>query len=516
MRLSYPITFPFSCGIHTLVLAAITVVLTHCVHAQTIRSVPSGATYNPGRRINSVYDDINPVLSADGNTLLFARKHSPANKGGRRDPEDVYVTEKIDGSWTTAANAGSVLNTTSADNICALTPDNKRLYFFIRRNGNTGYFGYRERTASGWSEMKLSGLEITNRSDYLESCIAFDEQAILFTANTKENVSSNHDVNERDIYAAVRKPDGTWSRPVNLGTRVNTPGDEYSPFLAADGRTLYFATNGRDGFGGVDLFVTRRIGDGWTEWTTPVNLGPEINSPDFDGYLSLPVRGNQALYVTRHRTIGGTDIIATTLPQHLAPSQVLLVSGTIRDNETNAEVRAAITIKRGHESRQFTAAEYATALEPGEVIQLTVQANGYFTKVETISVPGSDVGLIKDISLTSIASGKVFSGPIFFDAGRATLKPEVLPVLDSLINVLQMNPQIKLAIHGHTDNRGTIRKLRELSRERAKEVKAYFVARGVGHQRIRHKGAGPTQPIALNDSEVNRRRNRRVEFHFVN
>src|SRR5690606_9079416 len=198
-------------------------------------------------------------------------------------PEDVYVTEKIDGSWTTAANAGSVLNTTSADNICALTPDNKRLYFFIRRNGNTGYFGYRERTASGWSEMKLSGLEITNRSDYLESCIAFDEQAILFTANTKENVSSNHDVNERDIYAAVRKPDGTWSRPVNLGTRVNTPGDEYSPFLATDGRTLYFATNGRDGFGGVDLFVTRRMVDGWTEWTTHVNLGPEVNAHGYIG-----------------------------------------------------------------------------------------------------------------------------------------------------------------------------------------------------------------------------------------
>ncbi len=514
---SYPMNFDSSCGIRGVVLATITVVLTQCVYAQTIHAAHSGSAYNPGRRINSVYDDINPVLSADGKSLYFGRKHAPTNKGGRRDPEDVYITQYVNGEWSPAANAGSDLNTEGADNMCAVTPDNKKLYFFVRRNGNTGYFGYRERTVSGWSEMKHSGLEITNRSDYLESCLAFDEQAIVFTANTKENLSAQTDSDERDIYVAVRKPDGTWARPVNLGPQVNTAGDEYSPFLAADGRTLYFATNGRGGFGGVDLFVTRRVGDGWTEWTPPVNLGPEINSPEFEGYLSLPIRGNRALFVTRHRTISGTDIMAATLPQHLLPSPVSLVRGIVRDDKTNAEIRATITIKCIHEHRQFTAANYAVAAEPGEVVEFTVQADGYFTKVETISAPDLGVGLIEqNIQLTRITSAGVFSGPIFFDAGTAALKPEVLPVLDSLVGVLRMNPRITVAIHGHTDNRGTIRKLRELSRERAKEVKAYFVARGIGQQRIRFKGAGPAQPIALNDSEVNRSRNRRVEFYFVN
>ncbi len=506
-------------------LTTITFALTHCVHAQSTAAgtseqhlLTSGATYNLGRRINSVYEDINPVLSADGTTLYYARKHTPKNKGGRRDPQDVYLSESVNGVWTPGRNAGPNLNTTSADNVCAITSDNNRLFLFVRRNATTGFFGYRERIASGWSDIKHSGLEITNRSDYLESCLAFDEQAILFTANTNENVSRNENKEERDIYVAIRKPDGSWSRAINLGAGVNTAGDEYSPFLAADGRTLFFATNGRGGFGGVDLFVARRIGDGWTEWTTPVNLGQDINSPEFDGYLSIPVNGNRALYVTRSRSIGGTDIMATTLPPEVAPSPVVLVRGRIRDDQTHSEIPASVGItRRSGERHEIIGSAYAVAAEPGEAIQLTFQARGYFTHVETIAIPETaDLAFVqKDITLRSIVSGRSFCGPVFFDAGRAALRADALPTLDSIVTVLQTNPKIRIAVLGHTDNRGTIRSLRDLSRERAREVSAYFIGHGIGQKRIRYKGAGPMQPIANNDNEVNRSRNRRVEFHFV-
>ncbi len=507
-------------------LVTITVALTHCVHAQGDQAPRADqsqnkwrTTRNLGRSVNSVYEDLNPVLTADGNTLYFARKHTPTNTGGRRDPQDVYLAEMVNGSWSASRNAGPPLNTPDADNVCAISSDSKRLYYFIRRTASSGYFGYRERNLSGWSDIKETGLEVTNRSDYLESCLAQDEQTILFTANTRDNIFAGRDHDERDIYVAMRKYDGTWTRPVNLGQAVNSTGDEYSPFLAADGRTLYFATNGRGGYGGVDLFVTRRIGDGWTAWTTPVNLGPEINSPGFDGYLTVAASGKRALYVTRNRSLGGTDIMAAALPRHLSPLPVVLVRGAVLDEQTHSEVAASIAVNHlGGMSRYINATTYAVTAEPGMTMQFTIEAKGYETKVETIGI--SDVVdvtvLEQNITLRRAASKTFASEPIHFDAGKAVIRSESFATLDSIIMFLQGNPGIKLAIMGHTDNRGSDRRLRELSRDRAREVKAYLLANGVAGRRLRSRGAGSTQPIAKNDNETNRSRNRRVEFHFLN
>src|SRR5690606_6072634 len=142
------------------------------------------------------------------------------------------------------------------------------------------------------------------------------------------------DVDERDIYVSFKKKNNKWTKPVNLGPKLNSPGDEYTPFLAADGRTLYFATNGRPGYGGVDIFMSKRRSNSWTDWTEPINMGPEINTPLFDAYYTLPASGKYAYMVSYINGFGDADIVRIKVPEVMKPEPVVMIQGKTRDIKT--------------------------------------------------------------------------------------------------------------------------------------------------------------------------------------
>src|SRR5690606_8641662 len=154
------------------------------------------------------------------------------------------------------------------------------------------------RTTEGWTQPEDLGIHFQNESDFLEGCLSPDGKAIIFVAKLKGNVYYTPGNRERDIYICLKRSDGTWGAPFNAGRDINSPGDEYSPFLAADGRTMYFATNGRPGYGGVDIFMSKRMSDDWRHWSPPVNLGLGINTVGFDAYYTLPASGTYGYMVS--------------------------------------------------------------------------------------------------------------------------------------------------------------------------------------------------------------------------
>jgi hypothetical protein len=267
-----------------------------------------------GPTVNSGLDEVNPILSADGRTLFFARKNSGDNLGGRFDPQDIWLStyDSVSG-WSKSINAGRQINSEGADNLTAISADNTTLYFYSAKDRH-GRFQFRTKTRNGWSAARDLGLEIVNESRFLESCMSSDGAVILFTAKTPGNIRYQKNYDERDIYFSVQTAPGVWTPPVNAGSILNTAGDEFSPWLARDNRTLYFATNGRGGYGNADIFVSRRIGDSWTNWTTPENLGALFNSSSFDAYFRLRADEETAVFISHFSTAGKGDIFEARVP----------------------------------------------------------------------------------------------------------------------------------------------------------------------------------------------------------
>ena len=479
---------------------------------------------NLGQRVNSRFEDLNPIISTDGKTLYFARKRSPENRGGTRDPQDIWVTTVgADGQWTKSRNLGSDVNSIYADNLCGVTADNNTLVFYVDHQNGQGTFMYRSRTRHGWSVAHPLGVNIVNESHYLESSLSADGNALLFTAKTKKNLRYRKNTDERDIYVVVKAENGMWGNPLNLGPKLNTPGDEFSPFLAADGRTLYFATNGRKGYGNVDIYVSRRKGDGWCDWTEPRNLGPQINTRDFDAYYSVPASGNYAYMVSSYNTTGKADIIRVPLSPSTKPAPVAVLKGIVRDLDNHKPLEATITIEDRRDvvtrnaSCNPTSGEYLVTLDAGSY-KLCATSPGYASACVDLTIEG----ILKytefeyDLALTPLRKGLTIPlENLLFDEGKADLRPHSLRELNNLVSMLNTNKNLQIELRGHTDNRGTEEKLFELSMHRVEAVRDYLVKHGIKPGRVRLRGFGASRPLAKNNTEVNRQLNRRVEFLIV-
>ncbi len=342
-----------------------------------------------------------------------------------------------------------------------------------------------------------------------------------------ENISYNpqNKTEDRDIYVSVQDKKGVWSQPINLGKKINTEMDEVSPFLAADGRTLYFGSNGRPGYGSTDIFMSKRKGSGWTDWTEPVNLGPEINTASFDAYYTIPASANYAYMTSTANESGKNDIVRIKLPQAIKPDPVLLVLGNTLNAKTKKPVRADIIFEdlttneeAGEAISDPATGSYRITLADGKHYGIRAEAKGFLSVNENMELaPITEYTEVrKDLYLMPIEEGEsILLNNVFFEQGKPILKPQSFPELDRLAQILEENPSIKIELQGHTDNVGNKVALQELSENRVMAVRTYLVNKGVKKDRITGKGFGPNKPIAPNDTEENRQRNRRVEFQIT-
>jgi outer membrane protein OmpA-like peptidoglycan-associated protein len=476
---------------------------------------------NLGPHVNTPYDDLGPHITTDGREIWFGVENSPENIGGKEDGEDIWVTKTLDGKkWLKSVNIGSVLNDKQPNNLAAISADNNMLLFC-----KTDGFQIRKRTEDGWSQPEYLSVKFKNESNNMEGNLSPDGKSILFSSKLKQNLFYDTNVKEKDLYVTTQDKNGNWSEPINLGKQINTSGDEISPFLAADGRTLYFATNGLPGYGSYDIFMSRRQGEGWTSWSEPVNLGPEINGIGFDAYYTIPASADYAYMVSNINSYGASDIVRVKLPDAIKPEPVVLILGRTLNAKTQQPIKADILFEDLTDHKEVGKAisdpktgSYRISLNNGKNYGIRAAAKGYLSVNENMDLVLTNQykEVEKDLLLVPIeVGGMIQLNNVFFDQGKPTLKPQSFPELNRLVEIMNDNPTIIIELAGHTDNVGNKDALMKLSQDRVAAVKNYLIKQGISKDRVEGRGYGGTQPIAPNNTEENRQRNRRVEFRII-
>lgn len=496
----------------------------HDVKINLPENLPSGLVKeNLGPNVNTAYDDLGPHITTDGRMIMFGRENSPDNTGGKEDGEDIWITMSKDGiTWSKAKNAGSPINDADANNLAAISADNNMILFC-----KTDGFQVRKRDHDGWTEPEYLSIKFNNESGNMEGNLSPDGKAILFSSKLKQNLfySSAEGNKEKDLYVAVQDVNGVWSSPINLGRKINTSGDEISPFMAADGRTLYFASNGKPGYGGYDIFMSKRNGDSWTDWSEPVNLGPEINTSGFDAYYTLSAAADYAYMVSDRNSHGLSDIVRIKLPEVIKPDPVVLLIGQTLNAKTKQPVSADILFEDLSVRKEIGEAisdpqtgSYRIALPNGKNYGIRAEAKGFLSVNENLELASITqyTEIQKDLYLVPIEIGEsILLNNVFFEQGKPVLKSESYPELDRLVQIMIDNPSIKIEVGGHTDNVGNREALLALSESRVGAVKNYLGNKGIGLDRISGRGYGGSVPVVPNNNEANRQRNRRVEFKIV-
>lgn len=491
--------------------------------------------------INSNTGDLNPLISHDGSLMFFTRQNHADNVGTNKSYDDIWLSHRQpDGSWSLAENVGAPLNNADNNDVFSLSADNNTMLlnniYATATTGATKGFSTSTRTASGWSTPQaLTFDDYYNDDPYVEACLSANNKVFIMAVTRKDSRGG------RDLYASFVKPDGSWTAPINMGN-INTFSDESGPFLAADGVTLYFASAGWPGYGNRDLFVSKRLDDTWTKWSTPLNLGPAINTSNFEGLIRMEVSGETA-YMTSYNSGTSDDIyvIRFNAPQAVAevkpepvtsvkpdvtvsakPNPVALIHGKVLNANTRQPVEARIVYEKlataeeaGLASSNPATGEYKVVLPYGVNYGLHAKAKDYISVNENLDLTKVQAyqEVNYDLLLVPLEVGQTIKlNNVFFVRGRPQLLPDSSPELDRLYEILFENSKMEIALAGHTDNQGDAKLNQQLSEQRVMAVKAYLVKKGIAEKRITGKGYGSSKPIADNSREETRRLNRRVEF----
>lgn len=334
---------------------------------------------NLGHFINTKFHENKPIISADGNRLYFGRMYYPGNIGGSMDVQDVYVSEKINGEWSEPKNLQPPINNPNPNGMTSVSADGNRLYLineYLPDGTFRDGFSYADRTSSGWSKPQIITIEnYANRSTYLDFALSVNEDVIILAVETGDSYG------DQDLYVCFYLGDNRWSEPQNLGPTLNTPKAEFAPFLAPDGNTLYFSSDGHGGFGDADIYYTKRLDDSWRVWTEPQNLGADINTKNLDAYFTIPANSSIGYYVSTDKSIGGSrDIFAIELQPEFLPDPIVAFQGLIRDAETGAPLQAPVNLRSSDDTAKRSA--IVSNPEDGGFKAILVQKSSYTVEVQ--------------------------------------------------------------------------------------------------------------------------------------
>lgn len=477
-----------------------------------------------GEGVNSEYDEMTPIITADGKTLYFSRKFHPNNVGGASDLEDAYYSEFKEGKWQTAKNVGKPINNHGPNAVHSISPDGNTMLLMnlYETNGNPRGQGLSEshKTTSGWSvPQQFKIRQYYNKSGFNEFFLSSNEK-ILILAIERDGTNGG-----RDLYVSFNEGEGIWSQPKNMGRTLNTEGTEMSPFLAPDGVTLYFSSTGHPGYGQNDIFISRRLDNSWKNWSKPQNVGKPINGAGVDSYYSVPASGEYAYFVSTGESKETTDIFKVKLPEKVKPKPVVIIKGIVRNSKTNEPIGTNITYRNLQTDKEAGVANsnpvtgaYEIVLPLDEAYAFFAEKKNFYSVRDNIDLTnlGAYKVITRDLYLTPMEIGQSAQlHNVLFVRSKSILLPGSYPELNKLASVMKENAQMNIIVSGHTDNTGNAGLNKELSHQRAKAVKEYLLTRGVEDARISTIGYGGEKPIADNSQEYTRKKNRRVEFEIV-
>ncbi|WP_201979778.1 OmpA family protein [Hymenobacter rubidus] len=522
--------------------------VTECKNGMQLMAKPTRLFMdNLGPTVNSPEADYNPVVTADETTLFFTSRRA-GSQGGEKDPggsgytDDIYSTVGGGLAWGPSRNINAPVNTNGADVTVALSADGQRM--LLHTEGNMGNLSETRLTAAGWSKPHELGSHINTKYQETSASFSADGRYIYYVSDKPEGSLGGKDIYKAEI-------DGK-TPPVNLGGSINTPYNEEAVFMASDGKTLYFSSEGHNSMGGYDIFKSVYANGKWGE---PENLGWPINTPSDDVFF-VTVASGRIAYLASNRPggFGGKDIYRITLlgdekqpainqedrllstnprpMRQVLPSvtvpvitpDVTLLKGTVTDVATMQPVFATIEVVDNLTGQtintfQTTASgKYLLSLPAGANYALVLHNDAYLFHSENVSRP-PDAGYaeaVKNIRMQKMEPGSnIVLNNVFFDPDKAVLRPESTAELDRVRKLLEDSPKLKLQVSGHTDNVGPPDANQNLSERRAQAIKDYLVQHKISADRLTATGYGGTIPITANTTEAGRQMNRRVEFKVL-
>jgi outer membrane protein OmpA-like peptidoglycan-associated protein len=288
-------------------------------------SEPVKPAENLGRLVNSKYSERLPIISPDGNTLYFARKFHPKNIG-EANKDDIWVANKYgDGNWSVAKNIYEPLNNDLHNFVIAVSADNNRLYVAsaYKKWEKDGVAVAKKKRNGEWGKPQTLKIKnMYNKSPYAGYHINTAGNILVMAVQRSDTRG------DRDLYVSFKERGDEWSEPRHMGNVINSVSMESNIFIAADNRTIYFSSNGFAGYGGLDMYISRRLDDSWTNWSEPQNLGNEINTPGNDYNYTIPASGDFAYFSSDFRSYGQSDLFRIKLPKEIRPEPVMIL-----DNE---------------------------------------------------------------------------------------------------------------------------------------------------------------------------------------
>ncbi|RYY62941.1 MAG: flagellar motor protein MotB [Chitinophagaceae bacterium] len=468
---------------------------------------------NLGPSINTAESEYFPSLTIDQQEMMFTRR-----LGGRN--EDFFNSRLRDTTWSKAAPIEGFVNTEQNEGAQNISQDGEWLVFTgcNRPNGFGScdiYISYLEK--DGWSEPENCGGWVNSDAWESQPCLSPDKRDLYFVSSRPGGFGG------LDIYVSHQKENGKWGEPENLGPAINSSGDEQCPFIHADNQTLYFTSNFWPGYGDDDLFISRKGPQ--SDWSKPENLGYPVNTINREGTLFVTAEGTTAYYASdRADSRGGLDIYSFQLRDAVRPLKTFWIKGQVFDKKTTKGLPTSVELidlasrKTVSMMRTDETGNYMITLPTGRDYALNVNRKGYLFYSENFSLSRdySDSVYQKNIPLQPLESGaSIVLNNIFFDVNKFDLRPESAIELDRMVQLLTDNPTVSIEISGHTDNVGKPADNLLLSNNRAKKVVAYLVSHKINPERLTAKGFGATMPVADNNSETGRAKNRRTEMRII-
>jgi len=494
-------------------------------------AIKNPVPFNPqnlGPGVNSKFNEYFPTITADNQILLYTRmlKSGYSSSGYQ---EDFFLSTNVADEWSGSRSLGYPINTVVNEGAPSISADGKTIFFTVCET--FGEYG-ENRDGFGSCDLFMSRIEgnkwvkpinLGNKinSAHWESqpCFSSDGKTLFFVKRVKKNGKT-----EQDIFVTTMDRKGQFTDPIRLSDTINTPGREESVFIHPDNKTLYFSSNGHPGFGSLDIFMSKKLPNG--RWGKPINLGYPINTSRDENSLLVNAAGNLAYFASdRKEGMGGFDIYAFELDQKLRPTPVTYAKGIVFDKTSKRPLGAKFELIDLETNEIIVSSNsdridgsFLVSLPTGNDYALNVSRKGYLFHSENFSLPSTDNGeaFVLEVPMSPIeVNNSVVLKNVFFETAKFDLKLSSEVELKKLTLFLLNNPTISIEISGHTDNVGSESDNQVLSLNRAKEVKAYLVNKGINADRLVAKGYGDSMPLSSNDTKEGKAKNRRTEFKVI-
>lgn len=480
------------------------------------------------REVCSYEDDFLPMLTPDNEMIFFTKRYTKQGKDlvFARQVEELTKATKLEGKFGTPHELETPFNR-PGDGYGGITfsIDNSLLFITVCKPNKRGETNcdiyYSEFLKGKWSELKSVG-DAINTPDGWEAqpTLSSDGKTLIFA-------SARADSKGMDLYKSIKSEDGSWSQAVNLGSPINTEGNEKSPFLHSDSKTLYFSSDTHLGIGGYDIFYSKAMVD--DKFQKPINIGYPINSDKDDVGFFVSTDGKLGYFSSnqlKEKGIGGYDIFSFDLYKEARPEKIVFLKGTLTNEDKSKPINAKVEIK-GINSKKITTINVDTTsgkyigvhtIAENEDVVVTVKQEGKAFLSQYISYKEESTGspIKMDLVSKKIEANKAFTiNNIQYKTNSAELTNGSKAILDEFVGFLKDNQSIFIEIRGHTDNVGNPIANMALSTDRAFTVFDYLCKSSIDKSRIKFKGYGDTQPIKSNSTEEGRLENRRTEFFII-